>query len=340
MAERVVLNHEVKAPTTFHEQEEVFFSSGATLLDLVLAGGWAMKRIFNIVGDKSVGKTLIAIEALVNFSRTFPTGRMRYAESEAALNEAFATQLSLPPNVSRPAEMLNTVEDFRDDFSDFVKNEKEKYGPNGGPGLYILDSLDALTDDAELKKFEDKDDGGSYGTGKAKQMSTFFRLLARDVKRQNCCLGIISQIRENIGVTFGEHYGRSGGKALDFYASAVLWLHNAGKEDKTFDGESRAIGNKIIARCKKLKVGKPFRECSFSIMFDYGIDSDMANLEWLKSRNMAKETYDSLKKQLNKARKEANFQIIDELSTQLKEDTIREWNRIEAAVAFPIRKYR
>lgn len=319
---------EIKNPSP-----EVFFSSGAVLLDLVLGGGWAMGRIFNIVGDKSVGKTLLAIEAFANFKLKFPKGRMRYAEAEAALDETFAAQLGFPTEVTRPEELLNTVEDFRDDFDDFIKEP--------GPSLYILDSLDALSDDAELEKFEKKSDAGSYGTGKAKGMSGFFRLLTRKVKQQNSCLGIISQIRENIGVSFGEQYGRSGGKALDFYATHALWLHNAGKEEKTFESDTRAVGNKIIAKCKKNKVGLPFRECAFSIMFGYGTDSDMACLDWLiKEKKMADEAGKALKKQLKKARETQDFKTIDEISLHLKEDTVREWKRIEDALKFPIKKYR
>src|SRR5208282_2941110 len=312
-------------------EPEVFFSSGSTLLDLVLGGGWAMRRIFNIIGDRSVGKTWIAIEAFANFSRTFSNPRMRYAESEAALNESFADRVGLPPNVTRPDELLNTVEEFRDDLDDFIKG--------GGPGLYVLDSLDALSDDAEMKKFEDRSDAGSYGTGKAKGMSALFRLLARDIKKQNCCLGIISQVRENIGVTFGEQYGRSGGKALDFYASHTLWLHNAGKEDKTFEGDSRVTGIKVIAKCKKNKIGLPFRDCAFSIMFDYGIDSELSCLDWLvQQKKMDKETGKSLEKQIKKARQEQDFKTLDELSLQLKQDAAREWKRIEDSLRFPIRK--
>ena len=328
----VVKQVEVK-PLVQQESKEVFFSTGCTLLDLVLGGGWSMGRIFNLVGDRSVGKTLLALEAFANFRLKFPKGRMRYAESEAALDELFAEQLGFKDDITRPAELLNTVEDFRDDLADFIKL--------GGPSLYILDSLDALSDDAELEKFEKRDTGGSYGVGKAKGMSGLFRLLARDIKKQNSCLGIISQVRENIGVTFGEHYTRSGGKALDFYSSCSLWLHNAGKEEKTFEGDSRITGAKVIAKCKKNKVGLPFRECHFSIMFGYGIDSEMASLDWLlQEKKIEKETYSSLKKKLAKARETSDFNTIGEISTQLKEDVTREWMRIEKEIAFPIRKYR
>src|ERR1019366_4415396 len=91
----------------------------------------------------------------------------------------------------------------------------------GQPGLYILDSLDALSDRAELER---KIDEPSFGAGKAKQMSQLFRRLIRKINKTDVAVIIISQIRDNIGVRFGDKTTRSGGHALDFYASQVLKL--------------------------------------------------------------------------------------------------------------------
>src|SRR4051812_10773815 len=124
------------------------FSTGSTLLDLALGGGWPVGRIFNIVGDKSVGKTLLAVEAFANFSIKYKGSLMRYAEAEAAFDESFAELLGFPKSVSRPKELLNTVEDFRDDLSKFLKDLEEE----DSAGLYILDSLDALSDESEVKR--------------------------------------------------------------------------------------------------------------------------------------------------------------------------------------------
>src|ERR1051326_6647481 len=193
--------------------------SGSTLLDLALGGGWAIGRIFNIVGDRSSGKTLVAIEAFANFKRKFPTGLMRYAEAEAAFDEAFAEQLGFPSDVSRPEALIDTVSDFEKDLFKFIEECKAKKVK----GLYILDSLDAISSDEAIENFklrmDDKKEKGSYGAEKAKALSALFNLLVSKVEEADCALGIISQIRENIGVTFGETKSRSGGKALDFYAS-------------------------------------------------------------------------------------------------------------------------
>lgn len=317
-----------------------FFSSGGTLLDLALGGGWAMQHIYNIVGDKSTGKTLLAIEGMANFKMKYPKGKVRYGEAEAAFDTDFAKTLGFPDDVERPDEPLNTVEDFELDFKKFVAK--------GGPSLYILDSLDALSDEAELKKWEKNsraretgaEETGSFGAAKAKKMSEFFRKLVREVQTQNSCLGVISQIRDRIGVSFGETKTRSGGKALDFYASQVLWLQDLGKITKTSLGELRPIGVSIRAKVKKCKVGMPFRETEFPIIFGYGIDDEVAMLEWLSLRKRIDPEYaKATEKALIKARNSGNYEDLATIKSALQADATKIWQEIEANLAPPIAKY-
>ncbi len=328
-----------------------FISSGSTLIDLILNGGWGLGRVFNIVGDKSVGKTGLAVEAFANFHIIYPKGRMRYAEAEAAFDESFAQLLGFPDNVERPDQMLHTVEDFEADFYKFVKK--------GGPGLYILDSLDALSDDAEIKKFEvnlkkrdkeveaDEEDGdekikGSYGTAKAKRMSELFRLLVQMAEEANCSLGIISQVRDNIGVRFGETKTRSGGRALDFYASQVLWLSELKKIDsKSIHGLLRPIGIEIVAYCKKNKLGFPFRKAGVDLTFAYGIDNQMSNLKWLKAiKVISDQEFKQHKDAINKARENVDYETLAKLDKGLADLVIKEWKEIEASAAPKVQKYR
>src|SRR5262249_40710237 len=150
--------------------------------------------------------------------------------------------------------------------------------------LYILDSLDALSDEAELEKFQaaldGKDVAGSYGTGKAKKMSEMFRLLTQDAEATGCSLGIISQIRDKIGVSFGETKTRSGGHALDFYCSQVLWLTEIGKLERSAYNQKRVVGVSVRSKNKKCKVGSPFRECDYDILFGYGIDDENSMIDY------------------------------------------------------------
>lgn len=320
------------------DDEFKFFPSGSTLLDLVLGGGWAYSdsnsedkaRVFNIVGDKSSGKTLLAIEAFANFKRLI-NGPMRYAEAEAAFDPTFAATLGFPSEVTRPKEMINTVEDFYSDLEKFC-NE------NQGPSLYILDSLDALSDEAEIKA---DIDGATYGVGKAKQMSKAFRKIITTLAKTKCTLGIISQIRDRIGVTFGETKTRSGGHALDFYCSQVVWLHEIEKVSKEVKGQKRPIGVNIRAKNKKNKVGMPYREVDFQLIFGYGVDDEISMIEWLKDvKAITSESVTDLNKTIKKARVDADFKQLDTLSAQLKLDCRSIWDEIEKSIAPPIRKYR
>lgn len=249
------------------------FSSGCKLLDCVLGGGWALGRMSNIVGDKSSGKTLLAIEGCANFMQQYSDGKIMYLEAEAAFDENYAEAIGMPVESVEfiDYEDDNTVEFLFDHLSEVADEADE-------PTLYIVDSLDALSDRAEKSR---KIDEGSYSLGKQKKMSELFRRLISKIKKSQIHLMIISQVRENIGVTFGEKYTRSGGKALDFYASQILWLAETGKIKKTVKGIERIIGINVKANCKKNKVGLPFRTCNYPVFFGYGIDDIEASLDFL-----------------------------------------------------------
>jgi len=335
MEEKVALS-ESRLEELRKEKSVTFFSSGSTLLDLSLGGGWALGRVFNIVGDRSSGKTLLAIEAFANFAKTFPNGRMRYAEAEAAFDDSFAEVLGFPPSVERPEQMLHTVEEFSKDLF--------KFANQGGPSLYILDSLDALSDDAEVERFtarmEGKEEKGSMGAQKAKEMSEMFRSITAEMAAQDCTLGIVSQIRDRIGISFGETKTRSGGRALDFYASQVLWLVETGKNKKTVRGVERVIGVNINSKVKKCKVGLPFREANYAILFNYGIDNHMSMIEWLSSNKFYETaTATAYKKQLAAAREAQDRKALNDLEAILIEDTTRSWKEIDDKLITKLRKY-
>jgi recombination protein RecA len=254
------------------EKDVQFIPSGCKLLDLALGGGWADGRIANIVGDKAVGKTLLCIEACANFIRVHPKGKLFYREAEAAFDKGYAKALGMPVSRIDFGQPLETVEDMFEDLQQVLRTLK-------GPGLYIVDSLDALTDRAELKRDLDE---GSYGANKAKQLSQLFRRLVRKMERKQLTIIIVSQVRDKIGAMFGRKTTRSGGKALDFYASQVVYLANLGVEYATLHGTKRATGVNVRAKLDKNKVGLPFRECDFTIIFGYGIDDLRAGVAYLK----------------------------------------------------------
>jgi len=308
------------------------FSTGCALLNCVLGGGYPVGRIINIVGDKSTGKTLLAIEACANFALTYPKGVIRYNEVEAAFDIPYAQALGLPTDRVQFATNCLTVEDLFADMKAFLLTLK------GKPGFYIVDSLDALSDKGELKREFGE---GSFGTAKAKLLGQLFRQIVQELQSKQTTVLIISQVRDNVGVTFGETNTRSGGRALDFYASQVLWLAHTGKLKSTRMGVERVTGVSIKALCKKNKIGLPFRDCSFEILFGFGVNDVKAGIDWLIATgktahiSLTKEDALTLVKRLNKL---PNAEYND--TRVVVADAIRTaWSEVEAAHTPPRRKY-
>lgn len=251
-----------------------YIPSGSKVFDLALGGGWARSRIANVVGDKSTGKTLLCIEAAANFITAVPKGKVRYREAEAAFDKPYAAALGMPvERVDFGDDSMETVEQLWADLEAIVKGAR-------GPELVIVDSLDALSDDAELARDMTE---GTYGAAKAKMLSQLFRRLVRRMEAKDVTLIIVSQIRDKIGISFGNKTSRSGGKALDFYASQVPYLAHLGRISRTLRGSKHVTGVEIRAKLDKNKVGLPFREAQFPILFGWGVDDIASCLMYLKS---------------------------------------------------------
>lgn len=262
-----------------------FIPSGAAVLDCAGTGGlekpgaWPLGRMVNIIGDKSTGKTLLAIEACANFLNQFPKGKVWYRESEAAFDKAYAEGLGLPldkvcfwEDDHSDGSDFNTVEDMFEDLDKILKT-------NPQCGLYIVDSMDALSDRASDER---KIDEGGYEMTKQKQLGKFFKNMVRRLKRSKICLLIVSQVRVDINARFGQKLRRNGGKSLDFYASYCVWLARITTLKRTIKGIERAYGVRVRARFEKNKVAAPFRECEFDILFNFGVDDLGASLDWLE----------------------------------------------------------
>lgn len=318
------------------EKENIkFVSTGCALLDCALGGGIAVGRTANIVGDKSTAKTGTATEVMINFAQEFQAGRIAYRETEAAWDDSYAEAMGLPLDRIDFGDRENpiiTVEDFYIDFEAFCDAQK------GEPGLYILDSFDALSDDAEMARDIDK---GSFGAAKAKKMSEMFRKLTRKQEKSNVLLFIVSQVRDNIGAMFGEKHKRSGGKALDFYASQVFWLAHIKILKRTINKVERPYGIEILAKVKKNKVGMPFREAQFTFEFGFGINDLLASVTWLNQVDRL-DAIDLKKGEFKEYVKEISSMPTDEYRLERARATIavkQVWSEIETTFLPKRQKY-
>lgn len=288
-----------------------FISSGVIPLNLALSGraligGWARGRIVNIVGDGSSGKTLMAIELLffafqhiiAMISKLYPKIKkinLVYANAEKVmdfpLEEMYGEDFVLSIDWRYP----ETVEEWGRDFARTCM----EYKP-GEFTIYVVDSLDALPSQAQKERFlaaakADEAEKDSYNTEKAKYLSmSFFANICSMMKDKDITLVVINQIREKIGVAFGEKYYRAGGKGLDFYTHQVVWLAEIEKLKKTVHGKEMVYGIRVKAKVKRSKVAKPFREAEFVILFDYGVDNISSSLAWLYGPKKDKLEWDGI----------------------------------------------
>jgi recombination protein RecA len=256
-----------------------FISTGAKILDLIMGGGWARGRVGNVYGDTSTGKTLLMIEACRNFADSCPKGKIRYREFEDAFDVPYAKALGLPSSrIDFGSESLDTVEDMFEDLEDICSKATT-------PELYIVDSLDALAHRAELNRKIGK---ASYGGEKAKVMSQMFRTVVRLMGEKDVTLLIVSQLRDTFA-RFGKTKKPGGGKALPYYSSQQMALVQTGVIRRTMRGIERPVGINVKAKMDKNKVGLPFREAAFDIMFGFGIDDARACVRFLETTGFLKD---------------------------------------------------
>lgn len=268
--------------------ETIRFLTGCKLLDLVVGGnkgvyGFSSGRFINIVGDKSAGKTFLANEIVASAFHKYGSKKFKWVYDDCESGYSFDTESMYGFSVM-PDEPIHstTVEEAFCNISDFCGKLKD-----GQFGIYVLDSLDALTSDEQneqaeerLKAFHNKKeyDKGSYNMGKPRYLSReFFPQLCSIIEDKNVLVIIISQVRENVDMFSFEKFSRSGGKAMDFYAHTVLWLATCKKILK----KDRPVGVVVKAKVTKSKTPRPFRECFFSFLYDYGLDSIGTSVDYL-----------------------------------------------------------
>lgn len=290
--------------------------SGSTLLNCALSddytGGMGAGKIVNIVGESSAGKTMI-VETMLAEMANDP----QYDNYDLYLDDSeHALEMDIEGLFGRKAAKRIQAPSYDDDgepiYSDTVEQWFatvlgliKKAEDSSRPFVYCLDSLDTLSDSAEMELAQDllkrsekvKDQrestelamAGSYGMAKAKLMSQTLRTIKKGLAETNSTLIIISQVRDNANARPGQSTKRrSGGKALDFYCTHIVWLaavktHKAGKS-----GNEEIVGRQVEAKVSKNKLTGKVRTVKFDIYYDYGVDDLGSCIDFLATYNVLK----------------------------------------------------